>query len=58
MKTLIIALFLGFGLIASASAVETKKVCKMVVNKTTGKKVEQCKTIKVHKKLKGTRVPK
>jgi hypothetical protein len=34
-------------------AVETKKVC--VKDEKTGK--ETCKTIKVHKKLEGTKVP-
>ena len=43
---------------------ETKEVCKdkldkagKVVNGKDGKPVQQCKTIKVHKKLDGTAVP-
>ena len=44
---------------------ELKEVCrdkldnagKPVVDKKTGKPVQDCKTIKVHKKLEGTEVP-
>lgn len=35
---------------------EMKKVCHMEKDKK-GKEVEVCKTIKVHKKLEGTKVP-
>lgn len=34
---------------------EVKKVCH--TEKVKGKEVEACKTIKVHKKLEGTKVP-
>ena len=44
---------------------ELKEVCndkvdkagKPVIDKKTGKPVQECKMIKVHKKLEGTRVP-
>jgi hypothetical protein len=36
-------------------AAEEKKVCHEVIKK--GKKVQECKTIKVHKKLEGTAIP-
>ena len=44
---------------------ETKEVCKdkvgkdgkTVMDKKTGKAVQECKKIKVHKKLEGTEVP-
>jgi hypothetical protein len=46
-------------------ATETKEVChdrvgkdgKPVMDKKTGKPTQDCKTIKVHKKLEGTEVP-
>ncbi len=38
-------------------AVETKKVCNEVKDQKTGKVKQQCKEIKVHKKLEGTKVP-
>ena len=63
------ATVIAFGLITMANACEaaepkTKEVCKDVVDKQ-GKPVknkdgsvkQQCKTIKVHKKLEGTPVP-
>ncbi len=36
-------------------AAQEKKVCHEVIKK--GKKVQECKTIKVHKKLEGTAIP-
>jgi hypothetical protein len=36
---------------------ETKKVCVTTKDVKTGKEKEQCKTIKIHKKLEGTKVP-
>jgi hypothetical protein len=48
-----IVLVLGIGLLTfnnSAYAYETKKVCKEKKDKS-GKTVQECKTIKVHKKL-------
>ena len=58
---LMVALPLTFGV---AYAAETKKVCidkvtkdgKPVIGKD-GKQVQDCKEMKVHKKLKGTKVP-
>jgi hypothetical protein len=41
----------------TAFATETKKVCTEVKDQKTGKFKEQCKTITVHKKLEGTKVP-
>lgn len=45
----------SIALASNAFAAETKKVCHDKVVK--GKTVEQCKTIKVHKKFEGTKVP-
>jgi hypothetical protein len=52
-------------LASTAFAAETKEVChdrvgkdgKSVIDKKTNKPVQDCKTIKVHKKLEGTEVP-
>lgn len=44
--------FVGY---QAAYAAETKQVCRDKIVK--GKKVNQCKTIKVHKKFEGTKVP-
>ena len=52
MKYLLSAVALMFALSAHAEA-ETKKVCR--VDEKTKKEV--CKTIKVHKKFEGTKVP-
>jgi hypothetical protein len=48
-KTLLIALMFA---VTSVFAAETEKVC---VKDSKGKEI--CKTIKVHKKLEGTKVP-
>ena len=65
MKKLLIALLAtAFVGVAFAEA-ETKQVChdrldktgKPVLDKKTGKTAQDCKTIKVHKKLEGTAVP-
>jgi len=61
--SLIAASALTFGA-ADAFAAETKKVCidkvtkdgKPVMDKA-GKQVQDCKEMKVHKKLEGTKVP-
>jgi hypothetical protein len=63
MKTLLIAIMATFAL--NATAAETKRVCKdkvgkdgkVVVDKKTNKPAQECKDIKVHKKLEGTKVP-
>jgi len=52
-------------LTSTAFAAETKQVChdrvgkdgKPVIDKKTNKPAQDCKTIKVHKKLEGTEVP-
>ena len=41
---------------ATPGPAQIKKVCKTVKNKE-GKEVQQCKNIKVHKKVEGTVVP-
>ena len=67
MKKLLSVLFLSMSLVACAHAgdapKETTKVCvdvvkdgKPVLDKS-GKPQQQCKTMKVHKKLEGTAVP-
>jgi hypothetical protein len=63
----LIAMSLAFGTVAYAEekkAPEVKKVCidkvtkdgKPVLDKA-GKQVQECKEMKVHKKLEGTKVP-
>lgn len=51
----VLALFLLFSSFSYAGG-EMKKVCHKEKDKK-GKEVEVCKTIKVHKKLEGTKVP-
>lgn len=56
MKSLIlIGTLLFFGLNSSVYAAESKKVCKNVTVK--GKTTEKCRTVKIHKKLDGKKVP-
>lgn len=58
MKKFLIALNIVIWSLVSyelAHAVETKQVCHDVVVK--GKTVNQCKTVKIHKKVEGTPVP-
>lgn len=50
--TVFVSLFLAFNVHAGG---EMKKVCR--TEKIKGKDMEVCKTIKVHKKLEGTKVP-
>jgi hypothetical protein len=68
MKNILKALLLSLSLVTFAYAdgepKETTKVCvdvikdgKPVMDKKTGKPQQQCKTMKVHKKLEGTKVP-
>jgi hypothetical protein len=54
-NVIVLALFAAFSLNAYAGG-EVKKVCHMERNKQ-GKEVPVCKTIKVHKKLEGKKVP-
>jgi hypothetical protein len=63
-KSLLIAAFLTTFSLSSIAEVKTKEVCKDVVGKNgqvvknkDGSVKQQCKTIKVHKKLDGTKVP-
>lgn len=55
MKYLLAAL-ISFASI-SAYAVETKKVCVDQTDAKTKKVKQVCKTVKVHKKLEGTKIP-
>ena len=64
MKKLIIASMLSLFAVSSFAEAEIKEVCKdkvdakgKVVNGKDGKPVQECKKIKVHKKLEGTPVP-
>jgi hypothetical protein len=66
MKQLLAVLVLAFTMISAAYAGgEMKEVCtpkvdkagKAVMDKKTGKQAEDCKKIKVHKKVEGTKVP-
>ena len=65
MKKLLVAL-LATAFVGTAFAeAEKKEVChdkvdkagKPVMDKKTGKQAQECKVIKVHKKLEGTEVP-
>lgn len=59
MKYLLLAMsltFAQFSIAADTAPAKTKKVCHMV-KANDGKMKEQCKTIKIHKKLEGTDVP-
>jgi hypothetical protein len=51
----LIATLLGLSMTAAYAGGEMKKVCRE--EEKNGKKVEVCKTIKVHKKLEGEAVP-
>lgn len=53
----ILSLFLALGVCSFAFAAESKKVCVEQKDAKTGKAKEVCKTIKVHEKLEGTKVP-
>lgn len=62
--SLLITLSLTTGAYAGEEPKETTKVCvdvvkdgKPVMDKKTGKPQQQCKTMKVHKKLEGHAVP-
>jgi hypothetical protein len=59
MKNVLIATFClaMLGSAYSAEPPKTKKVCHIVKLEKSGKTVEQCKVIKIHKKLEGTKVP-
>ena len=58
MKKLLLILTLALGASFTAPAFaggEVKEVCKEVEKK--GKKVQECKKVKVHKKVEGEKVP-
>jgi hypothetical protein len=51
-----VALMLGVLALTSVYAAEEKKVCVKEFYNKTKKEKEVCKTIKVHKKLEGTKI--
>jgi len=51
-----IALMIGIFALTSVYAAEEKKVCVKEFDNKTKKEKEVCKTIKVHKKLEGTKI--
>lgn len=55
-KAIVLTIAALFFTTAYAEA-ETKKVCVEQKDAKTGKAKEVCKTVKVHKKLEGTKVP-
>lgn len=55
MKKLIPLLLIALSSVAFAA--EEKKVCVKEFDNKTKKEKEVCKTIKVHKKLEGTKIP-
>ena len=67
MKTVILSIALAMGFVATTpvfAAAEVKEVCKDRVDKAgnpvkdkAGKVKQDCKKIRVHKKLEGTKVP-
>jgi hypothetical protein len=52
-----IALMIGVLALTTVYAAEEKKVCVKEYDNKTKKEKEVCKTIKVHKKLEGTKIP-
>ena len=54
---IIIAIIALFSMLSNshAATTQTKRVCHDVVVK--GKKVKQCKNVKIHQKFKGTPIP-
>ena len=67
MKTIVLTIALALGFVATTpvfAAAEIKEVCKDKVDKAgnpvkdkAGKVKQDCKKIKAHKKLEGTKVP-
>ena len=55
-KTILIAAMIAMFAVPAA-AVEEKKVCTKQMDAKTKKEKEVCKTIKIHKKLEGTKIP-
>ena len=56
MKLFLTMLIAGVLSIGSVHAAEEKKVCVKEFDNKTKKEKEVCKTIKVHKKLEGTKI--
>jgi len=63
MKKFIVAIVTSFALVSAFAEAETKKVCKDKTDKAgklvldkEGKPQQDCRTIKVHKKLEGTKI--
>jgi len=56
MKQVLALIVASMFLVSAAQAVETKKECVTQKDKA-GKEKEVCKTIKVHKKLDGEKIP-
>jgi len=56
MKSIILAITLSLLSIGAVHA-ETKKVCETTKDAKTQKEKEVCKTITIHKKLDGTKIP-
>lgn len=52
-----VALMIGVLALTSVYAAEEKRVCVKEFDNKTKKEKEVCKTIKVHKKLEGTKIP-
>jgi hypothetical protein len=59
MKALITSIMMAFAIMPSYAdkQPETKRVCIQEKDAKTGKTKEVCRTIKIHKKLEGTKVP-
>jgi hypothetical protein len=59
MKALITSIMMALAIMPAYAdkEPETKKVCVEEKDAKTGKVKEVCKTIKIHKKLEGTKVP-
>jgi hypothetical protein len=53
----LLAVMIGVLVLTSVWAAEEKKVCVKEFDNKTKKEKEVCKTIKVHKKLEGTKIP-
>lgn len=65
MKKILTAIAIAFAVTSVYAEAQVKEVChpkvdkanKPVMDKKTGKQAQECKKIKVHKKLEGTAVP-
>ena len=53
----LLAVMIGVLALTSVYAAEEKKVCVKEYDNKTKKEKQVCKTIKVHKKLEGTKIP-